>query len=174
MSGFIADRLRGLAKDLVRAQRRLSTSDLEGVVVEQDAGQGKIRMKIGTDPASGEDVLGPWVKVQALANQAGFKFSAPLPPVGTRMRLVSPSGNVGAASYAAPSWPDEGLPGPAQAPGEAVLVHGKTSMSIKDGTIVMNVNGKGYTLTADGLQMTNKFTAQGGSHPTEGNSNLLA
>ena len=174
MSGFIADQLRTLAKDVVRAQRRLAMMDLEGVVAAQDVANGLIRMKIGTDPTSGEEVLGPWVKPRALANQTGFKLSAPLPPVGTRMRLHSPSGVGGAASYAAPSYPDAGLPGPAQAPGQAVLAFGQTSMTFTDGAVTMTVGGKGYTLDASGMKMSQKLVAEGGSQPVDGNSNLLS
>lgn len=174
MSGFINNQLRNLGKNMVRAQRKLAMMDLEGEVVAQDVANGLIRMAIGTDPTTGAQVLGPWVKPQALANQVGFKLAAPLPPIGTRMRLQSPSGVVGAASYATPSYPDAGLPGPTQAPNQAVLAFGQTSMTFQDGSVTMTVGGKGYTLNASGMQMSNKFTAEGGSAPTDGNSNLLS
>jgi hypothetical protein len=174
MSGFIDNQLRNLAKNMVRAQRKLAMMDLEGEVVAQDVANGLIRMALTPDPTTGAQVLGPWVKPQPLANQAGFKLSAPLPPVGTRMRLHSPSGVVGAASYAAPSYPDAGLPGPTQQPGQAVLSFGSTAMTFADGSVTMTVGGKGYTLTASGMQMSNKFTAEGGSAPTNGNSNLIS
>lgn len=126
---YIAQELREARRQNVRINRRLALSELEGVVAERDEQKWQVRLSLGEDPATGETILGPWVS--ALSGQSGaYKHSPPLPSIGDRMRLVSPSGVVGAASYAMPATFDDELRRPdSQAVGEVVSEHGKTRVS---------------------------------------------
>lgn len=181
----IADELREARRQNVRLHRRLALSELEGVVAERDTKSRpfRVRLEIATDPDSGEKVLSPWIKVQSGSNGA-FKVSPACPSVGERMKMVSPSGEVGAASYAAWGTFDDEQKQPDQDADESVITFGKTRISTKDDkfaistadgkaklafdgeTITKEVGGKGYVLDASELRMTQKFRFKGGSRPT--------
>ena len=162
---YVADELRRLNRENARLNRKVATGDVEGEVVERDEKNWKVRLKLGEDPETGKAVLGPWVRPNSGNNQPGFKVSAPLPAIGTRMRLKSPSGIVGAASYADPAPFDGEQKRPTQAADEHVIEHGGARFAVKPGSIEVTVGGQGFTLTGEGLQMTTKFTAKGGSRP---------
>ncbi len=178
----IADELREARRQNVRLHRRLALSELEGTVVERDEKTWRVRLQIGVDPESGEKVLSPWLKPQSGSNGA-FKVSPALPSVGERMKMVSPSGEVGAASYASWGTFDDEQKRPDQDADESVMTFGKTRISTRDdkfaistadgkarlsfdgSTIAHEVDGKGYVLNADELRMTQVFRAKGGSRP---------
>ncbi|QLP98510.1 MAG: hypothetical protein HZY79_15565 [Rhodoblastus sp.] len=96
---YVGSALRRVSRALVSLNRRVASGDLPGAVVERDESSWLVRLDLGLDPETGERVLSPWVAPRAQSAGA-MKISAPLPPVGTPMRLVSPSGVVGAESYA--------------------------------------------------------------------------
>ncbi len=188
MTGFIADELRAQRKDLVRAHRKLAMADLPGTVVAQNADNWTVQLLLGTDPTTGAQVLSPWLKPASGSNQPGFKVSPPLPPIGSRMRMKSPSGVVGADSYAEPAAFDAGQGRPSgQAASQGLISFGSARLAFTDGQIALTVGGEGFTLSGSGLQMSATFTAKGGSRPaayqgaatsdgatiTQGNSNLL-
>lgn len=160
MSGYIADELRALRKDLVRAHRKLAQADLPGTVQGRNEKDWTVQLLLGTDPTSGEQILSPWLKPSSMSNQPGFKISPPLPPVGSHMRMISPSGVVGGDSYAVPAPFDAQQKAPQQDKDEAVIQFGKTRMSIKDGTLVHTIDGKGYTLDGSGMKMSAPLNAK--------------
>ncbi|MFT4099038.1 MAG: hypothetical protein QM651_18100 [Rhodoblastus sp.] len=178
----IADELRETRRQNVRLHRRLALSELEGTVAERDPRTWRVRLEIGVDPETGEKVLSPWLKPQSGSNGA-FKVSPALPSVGERMKMVSPSGEVGAASYASWGTFDDDQKRPDQDADESVMTFGKTRISTRDdkfaistadgkakltfdgATIAHEVDGKGYVLDAEALRMTQKFVAKGGSRP---------
>ena len=178
----IADELRQARLQIVRANRRLALSELEGTVAERDTEKWLVRLEIGRDPETDEKVLSPWLKPQS-GSAGAFKVSPALPSVGEKMKMVSPSGEVGAASYAAWGTFDDEQKRPDQEPDESVIAFGKTRISTKDDkfaistangaaklsfdgeTITKTVGGKGYVLDASELRMTQKFRAKDGSRP---------
>lgn len=183
---FIGEELRRLRKATVRANRRLALQDVEGEVVERDAKTWRVRLKIGEDPETGEAIKSPWLRPNSQSNQtSGFKVSPALPSVGSRMRMVSPSGVVGGASYAEPACFDDEEKRPQQDADETVFEFGKSRMAMRDGKmqiavegaggkamldfdgdgVTLEIGGKGYRLSADQLQMTTKFIAKNGSRP---------
>jgi len=101
----MAHELRYLRRELVRLNKRVALAHLEGPVAERDAEKWRVRIELGRDE-KGEKILSPWVRPHS--NSAGaFKHSPALPAVGDKMRLVSPSGVVGASSYAIPNAFDD-------------------------------------------------------------------
>ena len=178
----IADELRETRRQNVRLHRRLALSELEGTVAERDDKTWRVRLEIGRDPETDEKVLSPWIKPQSGSNGA-FKVSPPLPSIGERMKMVSPSGEVGAASYASWGTFDDEQKKPDQDKDESVITFGKTRMSTRDDKfeistaggkaklsfdgekITKEVGGKGYVLDGEELRMTQKFRAKGGSRP---------
>lgn len=178
----IADELRQARLQIVRANRRLALAELEGTVAERDPKKWLVRLEIGRDPETDEKVLSPWLKPQS-GSAGAFKVSPALPSVGEKMKMVSPSGEVGAASYAAWGTFDDEQKRPDQEADESVIAFGKTRISTKDDkfaistangaaklsfdgeTITKTVGGKGYVLDASELRMTQKFRAKDGSRP---------
>lgn len=133
---FVVAELRETRRQIVRANRRLALSQLEGVVAARDEKKWLVRLDLGPDPASGETILSPWLRPHANSSGA-YKASPALPAIGDRMRMMSPSGIVGAASYALPAAFDDGLARPdGQKAGEAVAQLGKTRISQTDESIV--------------------------------------
>jgi len=162
---YIGDELRGLRKAHVRLNRRLALANVEGEVIERDKEKWLVRLKLGEDPETGEPITSPWLRPSSQSNQPGFKVSPALPPVGSKMRMVSPSGVVGAASYAEPAGFDDEQKRPNQDADESVISYGKTRLSFRDGTFTVTVDGKGYELTGSEMKMTTTFRAKGGSRP---------
>ncbi|MBY6244105.1 hypothetical protein [Methylosinus sp. Sm6] len=146
---YIAQELREARRQNVRINRRLALSELEGVVAERDEQKWKVRLSLGEDPATGETILSPWVST--LSGQSGaYRVSPPLPSIGDRMRLISPSGVVGAASYAMPGTFDDELRRPdGQLAGEAVSEHGKTRVSQTASDIVAKTEKTRIAQTGD-------------------------
>jgi hypothetical protein len=160
---YIVDRLRALEKEFVRLHRKVAMSHLEGPVVQRDTSKGMVRLALTPDPTTGEQVLSPWIKVAAVINHAGaggMKLFAPLPPMNTPMRMISPSGVVGAASYAEHVPANDAAPAPQQADGEGVLQFNNLRLSFKADTQVSTVNNKGHTLDGNGLTMSSKLVAE--------------
>jgi phage baseplate assembly protein gpV len=127
---LVASELRRLRRESTRINRKLALAHVEGVVAEVDEQAWKVRVEIATDE-DGKPVLSPWVKF--VAKSAGaYADSPPLPAKGDRMRLLSPSGIVGAASYAVPSAFDDELKRPdGQKTDESVRAYGKTRVTMK-------------------------------------------
>lgn len=124
-----ASELRHLRRESVRVNRKLALAHLEGVVAEVDDKKWKVRVEIGQDE-DGKPVLSPWIKF--FAKSAGaYADSPPLPAKGDRMRMMSPSGIIGAASYAIPSTFDDEVKRPdAQDKEESVRAYGETRVSM--------------------------------------------
>lgn len=144
---FIAQELREARRQNVRINRRLALSELEGVVAERDEKKWQVRLALGEDPQSGETILSPWLS--PLAGQSGkHKQSWALPAVGDRMRMISPSGVVGAASYAMSALFDDEVSRPSQKSSEAVSEFGKTRLSQTGDTIVAATEKTSLTQTS--------------------------
>lgn len=130
MSRLVASELRRLRRESARVNRKLALVHVEGVVAEVDEKNWKVRVEIDTDD-DGKPILSPWVKFSAKSAGA-YADSPPLPAKGDRMRLMSPSGIVGAASYAIPGAFDEEIKRPeGQNKDESVRAYGKTRASMK-------------------------------------------
>lgn len=128
MSYALASELRRLRRDNVRLNRKLALHHLEGVVAERDPEKWKVRLELAKDE-DGQPVLSPWLKPHANSSGA-YKDSPALPAVGDRMRMHSPSGVVGGASYAIASAFDDEVKRPdAQDKDEHAREFGKTRVS---------------------------------------------
>lgn len=101
----LARELRYLRREVVRLNKRVALSHMEGPVAERDAQKWRVRIELGVD-AEGNKILSPWVRVQSRAAGA-VKDSLSLPAIGDKMRLISPSGVVGASSVAIPNAFDD-------------------------------------------------------------------
>lgn len=147
---FIAQELREARRQNVNVNRRLELIALEGIVQQRDEQKYQVRLALGEDPQSGETILSPWLS--PLAGQSGaHRVSAPLPAIGDRMRMLSPSGVVGAASVAMPSTFDDELRRPSQQSGEAVSTLGKTRLSQTSDKIAAATEKTSVTQTADAI-----------------------
>lgn len=146
----LASELRYLRRELVRVNRRLALAHVEGPVVERDEKKWLVRLELGTDD-DGKKILSPWVK--PYAHSAGaLKDSPALPAVGDRMRLHSPSGIVGAASYAIPSAFDDELTRPSgQDKDEAAREFGKTRVSQTAEKITLATEHTSLVSSKDGV-----------------------
>ena len=102
---LLAQELRYLRREVVRLNKRIALSHMEGPVAERDAQKWRVRIELGVD-ADGNKILSPWVRVQSRGAGA-VKDSLSLPAVGDKMRLMSPSGVVGASSVAIPNAFDD-------------------------------------------------------------------
>jgi hypothetical protein len=123
-----ASELRRTRREIVRLNRKLALAHVEGHVAERDEEKWKVRLELGTDE-DGKKILSPWVKPHSNSSGA-YKESPALPAVGDRMRLHSPSGIVGAASYAIPSAFDDELKRPeGQSKDQAVREFDKTKVT---------------------------------------------
>lgn len=182
---YVGAEIRRLRKAVARLNRRIAQADLEGEVVERDAKTWRVRLKIAEDPDTGEAIKSPWLKPNSQANQTGFKVSPALPPIGSRMRMVSPSGAPGAASYAEPATFDDEQKRPEQEADESIIQFGKTRMSFRDdkftvstgegdqaasiafegSKITVGVGGKGYEIDGAEMRMTHRLRFKGGSRP---------
>lgn len=156
-----ASEIRRLRREIVRLNRRVALAHIEGEVVERDAEKWKVRLDIGKD-ADGKPVLSPWVKPHS--NSAGaYKESPALPAIGDRMRLVSPSGNVGAASYAVPSAYDNEQKRPGdQDKDEAAREFGKTRLSQTKDTVEQKTEKTSVKQTKENINVKadKKFEAE--------------
>ncbi len=125
---LLAAEHRRARREIVRLNRRLALAHVEGTVAERDEEKWMVRLELGADE-EGQKILSPWVKPHANSSGA-LKDSPPLPAVGDRMRLHSPSGIVGAASYAIPSAFDDEVKRPdGQEKDEAAREFGQTRVS---------------------------------------------
>jgi len=124
----LARELRYVRRELVRLNKRVALAHLEGPVAEQDKDKWRVRIELGRDE-NGEKILSPWVRPHS--NSAGaYKASPALPAVGDKMRLFSPSGVVGASSYAIANAFDEETTRPSnQDKDEAVREFDKTRVA---------------------------------------------
>ena len=131
---LVASELRRLRRESARINRKLALTHLEGVVAEVDDKKWKVRLEIETDDDD-KPVLSPWVQI--FAKSAGaYADSPPLPAKGDRMRLMSPSGIIGAASYAVPGTFDDELKRPdGQQNGESVRAYGKARVTMTESSL---------------------------------------
>lgn len=160
---FIADELRRARKELAQVNRRIALMDVEGKVAERDPKKWMVRVELDAG-GDGKKVLSDWHKVQSVS--AGkLKISA-LPNVGEPVRLRSPSGVIGPGSLVTFGPFDDEAKKPDQEADEAVIEHGKSRISVKDGEIQITVGGsEGFKVSGDGLQMLGKFKGKNGSRP---------
>jgi len=147
---YIGSELRRLRRENTRLNRRLGLQRMPGKVVERDVATRKIRLDLGEDPATGNRVLSPWVRVQGVSAGA-FKFFV-LPSVNEQMYLESPSGVVGADSLATFGAFDSENRYPEQDADELVLENGDTRFSLKSGELKLSVGGTEFLLSAAGLK----------------------
>lgn len=195
-------RLRALERRLVEQDQRLARIVMPGKVKEVDAENYRVRLVLGVDAETGEEVLSPSVKWQS--GSAGQVKDWSPPAVGEEMLLVSPSGVVGSGSRAMFGTFDEAdNPPPTDQGDERVWVMGDLRITTKGdrytiqlgdaaidmgaGAITIGVDGAGFTLSADELAMSTVLRAKGGSRPAhyvtgldsagdqamDGNENLL-
>ncbi len=125
---LLPNELRYLRRQVVRLNRLVALSHLEGPVTERDDKKWRVRLELAVDP-DGNKILSPWVRVQSQSAGA-YKDSPALPAIGDKMRLFSPSGIVGASSYAIANAFDEETTRPSnQDKDEVAREYDKTRLS---------------------------------------------
>lgn len=178
----LARRLRALEKRLVEQDQRIARMLLPATVKAVDPENYRVRLLLGTDVASGAEVLSPWVKWQS--GSAGKVKDWSPPAEGEEMLLVSPSGVVGTGSRAMfGTFTDAGgdNPPPTDKGDERVWAFGdlrittrgdrytialdEASIDIAGDAVSIGIGGKGFTISGDELAMTTRFRAKGGSRP---------
>lgn len=129
---YIGQEIRRLRRELVRTNRKLALQRLEGKVADRDPENRRIKLEIGTDPATGEPILSPWVRVQSLS-AGSFKISV-LPSIGEPMCLESTNGVIGPNSVATFGPFDDEAKRPEHEADELVIECGETRFAMtKDG-----------------------------------------
>ena len=120
---YIGSRLRELSRAIVALNRRFAGQDVPGVVAERDDAKWLVRVDLGEDPETSEKILSPWLAPRS--DSAGaLKRSDPLPAIGDSVRVVSPSGVVGADSYVTPGAFSQDAQKPSQKGDEGVVSYG--------------------------------------------------
>lgn len=126
---WIATQMRRMARQIVTLNRRHAASEIPGPVVERDEAKWLVRLDLGEDPETGERILSPWVAPQP-ESAGAMKRSGPLPEIGDQMILRSPSGEVGAESYAVYGPFSDAHKRPEQKADEGVLTYGENRQVI--------------------------------------------
>lgn len=153
-----ASELRRTRREIVRLNRKLALAHVEGHVAERDEEKWKVRLELGTDE-DGKKILSPWIKPHSNSSGA-YKVSPALPAVGDRMRLHSPSGIVGGASYAIPSAFDDELKRPdGQGKDEAVREFGKTRVEQTQENLTRKTEKTSVAQTKEKITSTTEKTS---------------
>ena len=119
---YVGDTLREMARLLAKLNRRIAGQRMRGPVVERDEKKWAVRVALGDDPETGEQVLSDWISPRA-ESAGALKRSSVLPSMGENVWVVSPSGDVGADSYIEPaSWSDANKR-PEQKSDEAIMTY---------------------------------------------------
>jgi len=144
----VASRFRQVLKSVEDLNRRMSSMVVAGRVAEIDGD--RVRLELGED-GSGKKFLSPWVQVQEMAGATGSRFPV---AVGDPMRLLSPGGEIGAASLAIRDGYTDDAPSPA-AGDELALAHGGCAIRIVDGRIRLEgpLEIVGESLTHNGVNV---------------------
>lgn len=157
-----------LPREMVRLSRRiddlnsrLARSQLTGEVAEIKGDKLRLRLR-DKDGSTGKEFLSPWVRWQGHAGseKGGFSMTT-RPAVGEKMRLLSPSGEIGPGSIAAPdSWSD-GAPNPDEG-ADFMLKHGNSFLSL---------SADGFKLMVGdvGVEISDKVVTFGPTHLDQGN-----
>lgn len=156
---YIAERLRQHDVEIARLHRQDALKLLPGKVVERDTSTRKIRLQIGSDPATGQAVLSPWVRVKSMSAGA-FKIFV-LPSLGESMYLESASGRIGPDSVAKHGTFDSENTHPAQEHNEMVIESGSSRIAIKDGRIVISAAGQTVQIDGSGVTVTGNVQTTG-------------
>jgi phage baseplate assembly protein gpV len=139
---FIGEKLLEHSRTIARMDRQAVTQRMSGKVSSDhiDFEKRQVRLELGEDPATGEKVLSPWVKIQS--QSAGAHKAFVMPSGGEQMYLESEGGRVGANSIARYGAHDDENKHPASEPDEWVHNAGTSWLKIKPGrfqAIVDNV-----------------------------------
>lgn len=134
----IAREFRKVYKHIDDQDRRLSNVILQGPVAEVKGDL--VRLELGPkDSRTGKAFLSPWVQVQEAAGQSGTHFPV---KAGDPMRLLSPNGEIGAASIAIRDGYTQSAANPTdKKQGELIIAH-DGPVRIKGSTIVLEASGK--------------------------------
>lgn len=147
----IAREFRSVYKRMDDQERRLSNVILQGPVAEVKGDM--VRLELAPkDSRTGKAFLSPWVQVQEAAGQTGTHF-----PVkkGDPMRLLSPNGEIGAASIAIRDGYTQSAANPTDKKQAELIIAHDGPVRIKGATIVLDASGdvdvKAADLTHDGV-----------------------
>lgn len=157
---YVGRELRLLRREVVRLNRKVALARMPGKVAEVDAAKGLVRLELGEDPESGEQVLGPWVKVER--PRAGTIGVYAMPSVGEQMYLASASGVVGADSVACFGCFDEENPPPDQRADVMVLANGSTRLELSGDSFKVVAGGCELVLDDKGLASTGEDVKHNG------------
>lgn len=143
------------ARAIVRLSRRIddlnqrfARSMLQGEVKEVQGDKVRLLLR-EKDSSTGKEFLSPWVRWQGNAGseKGGFSLTT-RPAVGEKMRLLSPSGEIGPGSLAVADSFSDDAPNPDEG-ADFMLRMGNTLLSIGAGGIRMFVAGVGIEINSE-------------------------
>ena len=164
---YVGRELRLLRREVVRLNRKVALARMPGKVIERDDDKGLVRLDLGEDPATGEMVKGPWVRVER--PRAGSIGIYAQPDIGEQMYLASASGVVGADSVACFGCFDEEHPAPDDRGDILVLAKGSSRIELSDVGFRAFAAGSEIRLDdvgvhASGAQLTHNTVSVGDQH----------
>lgn len=137
-----------LSRRIDELNSRVARTMLTGEVAEVQGDKLRLRLR-EADQATGKEFLSPWVRWQGHAGseKGGFSMTT-RPAVGEKMRLFSPSGEIGPGSIAAPDSYSDDAPNP-DAGADFMIRRGGTFVSIGAGGVEIKVGGVGIEISGE-------------------------
>jgi hypothetical protein len=137
-----------LARRIDELNQRLARTMLTGEVVKVEGDKVRLRLR-DKDQSTGKEFLSPLIRWQGHAGSESGGFSMTTrPAVGEKMRLFSPSGEIGPGSLAVPDSFSNAAPNPDQG-ADFMIRMGETHLSIGAGGIRLFVGGVGIEINAE-------------------------
>lgn len=143
--------IRELRKEINDLKSRLARSHMTGKVVEVD--NNKVRLEL-LPPDGGDKFYSPWIRVQEEGGDGKGGYSSYTQAVvGQNMRLMSPSGEISAASLAIQDGHTDDNPSPGEGV-KKVFKHGNATITMSSAGIELKVGGFTSTFSSAGLSST--------------------
>lgn len=155
--------IRTLYKQIAALNRRVAGAHLQGKVAEIKGN--KVRLEIlPEDSRTGKPFLSPWVQVQESAGNESGGYSTHIPIVeGQKMRLLSPSGEMGPHSVAIRDSYTNDNPQPTEEQQQLVIRHGGASITMNGDEIVISVGDSAVRISAAEILTTAKTRLNNGN-----------
>lgn len=137
-----------LSRKIDDIEQRFARSMLTGEVKEVQGDKVRLRLR-EKDGSTGKEFLSPWVRWQGNAGseKGGFSLTT-RPAVGEKMRLISPSGEIGPGSLAVPDSFSDDAPNPDEG-ADFMLRMGNTFLSMTSGGMKLFVGDVGVEIGSE-------------------------
>ena len=128
----LPDQMVDLYRRIAELERRLANKKRTGLIAEVDAEKGLARVRLSTDPQTGQPYLSPWIPWKEVS-MGQIKTHFP-PSVGEQVEVVSETGDLTDALIET-SIPSNQNARPHDKGGEAMIKNGSTTILITDGEV---------------------------------------